>query len=245
MARNDTVNAGGARALGPDIKAVPLSVGPDGARVSLLSADERRQLALIASVVHIKPGYALYRQGDPAAAVYNLIHGVVKTTRRPGRAKQIVTAFLFPYDLVGLTEAGRYVNSAIAITPATAYRMPVDALERLLRRNAELEYHFLCKVCHELREEQRHAITVGRKSAASRIAMFLHMLEHRQPSELLDGEIPVPMSRSDIADYIALSLEAVSRTFRALQRDGIIDSRDRHRVRILDRARFERLVAVG
>lgn len=75
--------------------------------------------------------------------------------------------------------------------------------------------------------------------------MFLHMLEHRLPSELRDGEIPVVMSRSDIADYVALSLEAVSRTFRALQRDGIIDGRDRHRVRILDRTRFAELVAGG
>lgn len=168
---------------------------------------------------------------------------MVKTSRRLPQGRRTITAFLFPHDLVGLAQEGRYVNTAVALTPLTVYRMPVVGLERLLRRNPELEYHFLCKVCHELREAQRHAIALGRKDAAGKLAMFFHMLEHRRPADLRDGQLRLAMSRSDIADYMALSLESVSRTFRALQRDKIIAVKDRRYVRILDRARFEALVA--
>jgi CRP/FNR family transcriptional regulator len=233
------------RAAGPDIKSVPLTAGRDGPRASMLSAEDRRQLALIATVVHVRPGIALYRQGTAADAVYNLVHGVAKTTLRHGRAAPIVTAFLFPNDLLGLSEGGRYLSSAVAVTAVTAYRMPTEALERLLRRNAELEYRFLCKVCHELREAQRHAIVLGRKLAVARIALFLLMLEHRQRAGGANGEILVAMTRSDIADYVGLSAEAVSRAFGMLTRDGVIVARDRHHVRIADRTRFERLVAAA
>ncbi|HUA55707.1 MAG TPA: Crp/Fnr family transcriptional regulator [Candidatus Sulfotelmatobacter sp.] len=222
-----------------DIKAVPMTA--DGTRVSLLTDAERRELVAIAVPVDVRAGATLYRQGDRADAVYGLAQGVVKALRRNGASKRTVTAFLFPHDLIGLSEAGRYVNSVLAVTPATLYRMPIAALEHLLRHNAELEYHFLCKVCHGLREAQRHAVVLGRKSAATRVAMFLAMLERREDGSA--GRIHLAMTRSDIAGYVALSLESVSRTFRALERDGIIAVRDRHHVRVLDRKRFDRLVS--
>lgn len=231
------------RRTGPDIKAIPFNSSTDGVAVSLLSDAERHQLALIASIAHLKPASVLYEAGDPAEFLYIIIHGAVKTVRRLAGRKRAITAFLFPNDLVGLAAEGRYINTAVALAPLTVYRMPVAGLERVLLRNPELEYHFLCKVCHELREAQRHAISLGRKSAAERIAMLLHMLEHRQPPDMRDGEIALAMSRSDIADYAALSLESVSRTFRALQRGRIIAVRDKRHVRILDRARFEQLAS--
>jgi CRP/FNR family transcriptional regulator len=237
-----TTRSGALQTSGPEIRAVPLIGGLEGTRVSLLSPAGRRELAAISEPVHVKPGMPLYRQGEEGAAVYNLIRGVVKTTRRQRHGRQAVTAFLFPFDLVGLIQNGRYVNSAVAVTPVTAYRMPTLALEILLRRNAELGYQFLSKLCQEVREEQRHTITVGRLSAACKIARFLNMLESRQPASPRCGEIEVAMRRADIADYVALSPESVSRTFRALQQAKIIDARDRRRVRILDRGRFEPLL---
>ncbi|MBI3516168.1 MAG: Crp/Fnr family transcriptional regulator [Proteobacteria bacterium] len=240
--RNSGQQPSARRGHGPDIEAVPFSTRNGGARISLLSEAERHQLALISSVVHVKPGAHLYEARQPAGAIFNLIHGVMKTVHPLGRSRQIVTAFLFPHDLVGLSEAGRYVNSAVALTPVTAYRMPIPALERLLRRAPELEYHFLCKVCHELRESQHHAIALGRKTAASRLAMFLHMLEHRQPTEVRNGDIHLTMSRSDIADYMALSPEAISRTFRTLRRGGILAIKNRQHVSVLDRKRFDALI---
>lgn len=233
------------RSPAADLTKVPLVVGFDGTRVSVLGEADRRQLAQICEIVHVKPGATIYRQGDEAASVYRLIRGTVKTSRRLGRTRRVLTAFLFPPDLFGLADAGCYLNGAVALSPVTAYRMPVGALERLLRRNAEIEYHFLCMACQALREAQRHAIALTRRSAASKVALFLDMIGHRQTESARAGEIRIVMRRSDIAGYTGLSVEAVSRALGALERGGVIALRNRHHVRIVDRERFDRLLSDG
>jgi CRP/FNR family transcriptional regulator len=73
--------------------------------------------------------------------------------------------------------------------------------------------------------------------------MFFSMLEHERPGHEDKSLIVVPMSRSDIANFLGLSLETVSRATARLTRQGIIAVPHRHAVRVLDRARFEQLVA--
>src|SRR6476659_6792034 len=113
--------------------------------------------------------------------------------------KRRVAAFLFPGDLFGLAEDGRYVNTVQSVTPATVYRIPNDALTDMLRRDPELQFHFLTKVTHAVRQGQRHAIVLARRDAAGRLAMFLHMLEKDLPGRH-SGVIPLPMSRTDVAE---------------------------------------------
>ena len=82
----------------------------------------------------------------------------------------------------------------------------------MLRRDPELQLAFLCKVTHELREAQRRAMAIGRRDAAGRLAMFLIMLrDHLGGRDADPNCVPLVMSRSDIADFLALSLEAMSR----------------------------------
>ncbi len=234
----------GSRRGGPLIAAVPFRGGGPGVPSPLLSAEERRRLALIASIANFPKGARLYEEGDEADCIYNVVQGEVKTFCALSSGKRRITAFLFPGDLAGLAENGRYVNTAQAVTPVTAYRLPLSALESLLRSDPELERHFLCKVCNELRAAQWHAVTLGRNDARGKLAMFVQMLEHsHSPDRKPGGHIHLPMTRSDIADYLGLSLEAVSRSFRRLQRSGIVRVTDLHNVRIVDRAQFERLVA--
>jgi CRP-like cAMP-binding protein len=229
---------------GPAIAAVPFLGGEPGRAVSLLSEEERRRLAVIASAVHVPRGATLYEEGAEATALYNVVQGVVKTYVMQANGAHQITAFLFPDDLFGLAENGHYVNTAQAVTPLTAYRFPLVALERLLRRDPDMEFHFMCKTCHELREAQRHAIVLARRDARGRIAMILHFLEcHSSARPLPDGQIAVPMRRSDIAEYCGLTPEAVSRSFRAMQKAGILGFKDPHTVAILDRSRFENLIA--
>ena len=110
-------------------------------------------------------------------------------------------------------------------------------------RDAELEFHFLCKVAHELRKLQRRAIVTGRRQATGRLAMFLEMLAQHQSDGVQRGSIiKLPMSRTDIAEYLNLTPEAVSRAITKLGRDGVAVSTDRHSVRILDSDRFNQLV---
>ncbi|HVY89329.1 MAG TPA: Crp/Fnr family transcriptional regulator [Hyphomonadaceae bacterium] len=228
---------------GPAIRAVdPWTVGNprSGEAHQLLTDDERARLAVFASLVRFKKGQMIYRGGDPVDAVYNVVSGVVKAFN----GRDHISAFLFAGDLVGLSEEGHYVNSARAVTPLTAYRLPIARLQHLLRHDAQLEFHVICKLCQELRQTQRHAFLVSTRDAAARIAMFLQLLEQLQANRQEPvNEIHVPMNRSDIAQYVGLSPAAVSRTFAKLVGDGIIEERDRHHIKVKDRARFDRLSA--
>mgnify|MGYP000874973032 CR=1 FL=1 len=174
--------------------------------------------------------------------IYNVIDGVVKACKiGPGGAKHIVS-FLYPGDIIGLSEEGRYVNSASALTPVTAYSLPLSALLRSLPRDGELEFQVIAKLCHELRENQRHALLLAQQPALARLAMFLRLQEHIQSAAGRPaGEIDLPMSRTDIADFVGLSLAAVSRGFRSLLSCGIVSIKNRRDVKIVDRKAFEAL----
>jgi CRP-like cAMP-binding protein len=86
----------------------------------------------------------------------------------------------------------------------------------------------------------RHNVILARRDAVGRLAMFLVMLEQNAPRH--DSRIDLPMSRSDIASYLGLSLESVSRAVSRLERTSVIAFQGRHELRVLDRSKFERIV---
>lgn len=228
--------------LGPSIYAIPLS-GTSTMPRQLLSIEERRKLALIASIRHFDIGQILFREGDPATEVFNIISGVVKTVVTLEDGRQTALAFFFSHDLVGMFEAGRYSDTAEAVSPVTTYSLPVATLERLLRNDPNLQLHFLCKISHELRAAQRQAIALGRYGAMQKIALFLDFLDrHPEMHKAGDNRITIPMDRADIADYVGLTVESVSRMLQKLHRGGIIQLEERHVFCINDRPAFDRLI---
>lgn len=225
---------GGPVLLGSD----PWTIGNPHKVHQLLTDDERARLSVFASLVRFRKGQTIYRAGEPTDAIYNIVSGVVKAFNGHGH----ITAFLFAGDLVGLSEEGHYANSTAAVAPVTAYRLPVARLRRHLRQEAQLEFHVISKLCQELRQTQRHAFLVATRDATSRVAMFLQLLEELQANrDEPTIEIHVPMSRSDIAQYVGLSAPAVTRAFAKLAADGVIEARNRQHIKVRDRARFEHL----
>jgi CRP/FNR family transcriptional regulator len=229
---------------GPAIHAInPWVVGnlKPGARHQLLSDDERAQLARISSIVRFKKGEQIYNKGDPADAAFNIVSGVVTIYPELSGKHRHVGAFLYPGDIFGLSEEGFYTNASGATTPVVAYRMPMHALRRLLASRPDLDVDVIVKLCEELRQAQRHSLVLARKKAVPKLAMFLDLQEHLQmlPGEPAAAAIYLPMSRSDIAAYLGLTLPAVSRAFRKLVSDKVIAFRDRQHARIVDRKAFE------
>jgi CRP-like cAMP-binding protein len=210
----------------------------------ILTDEERARLALIASVVRFKKGAVIYREGDPADSVFNIISGVIKAYRSARDGREHITGFLFPEDMFGLSEEGTYTNSIKAVTSVTAYRLPVSLLRPRLSQDADLEYHVICKLCQELRQAQHHGFLLARRQARSKLAMFLQFMEQLQAARSEPtSEIYLPMDRSDISEYVGMSLPAVSRAFLSLATSGIIRVRNRRHVKIVDRQAFERLAA--
>jgi CRP-like cAMP-binding protein len=185
----------------------------------------------------------VYRAGETASSLFIIGEGAVKSFRDLRSGRRRIAAFLFARDLFGLAEAGSYVNTVQTITSARLYELDLEVLSDLFTRDSELELRFFCKAVHTLREAQHHTIIVGRRDAAGRLAMLLHLLLRQGPRTGDRREVEMPMTRSDMADYLGLTLESVVRASRQLERQGIIEFTGRHRARILDRRRFASLAS--
>ena len=219
-------------------------VAPDAEPAHLrLSERQKAHLDLISSSQRIPAWTLVYERGAPAMWVFQVREGVVSTFREMRNSRPHVTAFLFENDLFGLALNGRYANSARAVTPVTLRRAPLDQLKALLLREPELEYLFLCKMTATIRHGQRHAIAISRRTAVERVAMFISMMLQAQ-AHLHDSAdvIDVPMSTHDIGDFLQLSRNAAERGFRELEHASIIVPEQPHRIRIVDRSGFNKLL---
>jgi len=242
MIRGPANNKGRIPNSGPSIEIRPLwssSVASTG----LLSEEDRSMLSGMATIGHYKKGELIYQEGAVADRIFNVIAGVVKSYRSGGTRRQQIIGFLFPQDIIGLADQGKYVNSARAVTPVTLYKIPTAALEARLHRNAEFDYQVICKLCRELREAQQHAFLLSKHRAVAKLGLFLQMLETQQSAEgRLPEEILVPMSRADIGAYTNISPEVVSRSLQELIRRRVICIRERRHIKILDRARLDDII---
>jgi len=209
----------------------------------LLTPRQQKTLAALSTRLTLDTRQVLYREGATAGFVYICGNGALKAFRDLPSGKRRILAFMFEDDAFGLAENGRYVNSVQALKKTTCYRIAREALMPVLRQDPELGWQFLCKITHELRESQRRALMVGRRSAVGRLAMFLKMLERHHLEGSVSNSIAMPMSRSEIADYLGLSLESVSRAGGQLARERIVVFDGPHLARIIDRPRLERLAA--
>lgn len=209
--------------------------------VGQLSSHERDALSQIGRLVKLGKGRLLYETGDPYERLFIILKGVVKTFRTTHDGHCTVMAFLFERDLAGLGEGGAYANSAEVVEDLTAFQLPVHDLEVLLRSEAHLEMLLLCKACNELRAAQQHAVLLSRHSARTKVALFLNLIAERQVFDA--GRLQLPMGRTDIANYLGLSVEAVSRAFRLLQAEGVVTLAGPRQVTISDREMFARIVA--
>jgi CRP/FNR family transcriptional regulator len=228
---------------GPLIRAIdpclPGNPG-EGIRHQILSDYERAQLARISSVVRFTKGERIYNEGEPADAAFNIVSGAVTAYREFSEHRQHTAAFLYPGDIFGLSEQGRYTNAARATTAVVAYKIPMLALRRLLASNPGLDTNIIIKLCDELRQAQHHAFLLAQKKATSKLAMFLGLHEHLQNARGDPiSEIYFPMDRTDIAEYLGLTPAAVSRAFRALTCQKLISCRDRQHVKVLDKSALE------
>ena len=225
---------------GPSLRAAPFGPGIS-AVARLLSSDQRARIARIAIIEEFLPRRIVCREGSSAQSVFIVAEGVVTLFRDLPSGRRRVLAFLFADDAFGLAQTGQYVYSVQTITHVKLYRLRLATLTAALRRDGDLASQFLCKAMHELRGALRHNVILARRDAVGRAAMFLLMLEQNAPARG-DSRIELPMSRADVANYLGLSQEAVSRALTSLERSGVIAFEGRHELRVLDRARFERIV---
>lgn len=223
----------------PSIRAIPLTnTGPE----LRLNARDREHLATIGTIMRVGSGTVFYERGSQAGWIYNIISGTICSFRPLPDGSERIAAFLFAEDLFGLARKGVYVNSTRAVTPVSAYKFPIDALSGLLMGNAGLQFRFLCKITHTLREAQHRALVLTRRDPVERVAAFLAMMEYAQGDKRPgDTTISLPMSQRDIANFLNLTTGSVDAALDALQASAIIARNEDGSVRVRDRERFSEL----
>jgi CRP/FNR family transcriptional regulator len=189
---------------------------------SIDDADLGRLDALAEHLV-LAPGEALIREGDAARHVFNITSGSVRVYKLLPDGRRQITGFLFAGDFLGLATGETYVFSAEAIEPATACRFRKTDYRALIRETPALEAALLDRATHELAAAQNQMLLLGRKTALERIATFLLDLPSHDPARAAAaGRVHLPMTRSEIADYLGLTIETVSRVLTRLKTSGVI-----------------------
>ena len=199
------------------------------------------ELQAIVTRNRFERGQTLFTQEDSADYIFSLVAGVVACSHYLADGRRQIIAFLFPGDYIGMANGGSYSYSAEAVTEGEYCRFPRKPFKDLLTKFGDFEGHCFQEVSNELAESQKHVLILGRKNATERVASFLLMLSERENRYGAHDDIELPMMRVDIADYLGLTIETVSRTLTDLRKRGIIAAPNAHVVRILDAEELEEI----
>ena len=188
-------------------------------------------------------GDHLYRAGETVDAVFRLRTGVVKTALTDSDGNEQVTGFYGPSEWVGLEalNAKTHRSDATVLDTASVCVIPAGALHERITASVGAAHALIDILGENLAHKDVMHLSLARDNAVQRMATFLYELSARQAGVGFDTDnIALPMSRGEIASYLALAVETVSRLLSRMQRDGIL-SVHRHHVEILDHDALARL----
>lgn len=188
-----------------------------------LKGHELQSMACASETVTAQPGQALFHEGDPNPFVFNVVDGAVKLYRLLPDGRRQITGFLFQGDFLGLGGRGASSFTAEALMPLNACRFRRSDFDQLLNALPALEHRLVALAGDELMAAQEQIVLLGRKTARERLASFLTRLAERQVQlGGPEGQVHLPMTRLDIADYLGLTIETVSRVFTQFKTSGLI-----------------------
>jgi len=176
-------------------------------------------LHLIGAVVSYRRNTELFGENEPADYLYKVVSGGVRTYKILSDGRRQISAFYLPQDMFGLEFAGEYSCSAEAISDAKVLVVNRKTLTALAGLDAEIARELFVLTAHELQRVHKRVLLLV-KTAQERVASFLVEMAERGSA---GNAIELPMSRQDIADYLGLTIETVSRTLTSLETCAAIE----------------------
>jgi CRP/FNR family nitrogen fixation transcriptional regulator len=173
----------------------------------------------------------IYGENESADYVYKLVAGAVRTYKVLADGRRQIGAFYLPGDVFGLETIDEHTFSAEAITDAKVLVVKRSALVALAQRNNEVARQLWTMTGQELRRVQDHILLLI-KTAKERVVGFLLEMAQRVPA---NNQVELPMSRQDIADYLGLTIETVSRTLTELENAATIELPSARRIVLRNR----------
>lgn len=208
-----------------------------------LDAVTLANLRALGTMQRLEAGQPIFHEGDPVRRVFMLANGSLKIYTLLADGRRQITGFMFPGDFLGISIDDEYAFTAEALVHSELWWFTRDAFDRFVDDNPKVERELYRLAAHELAAAQSQMVLLGRKTAAERLASFFLSLIERQ--ELVVGEkqaeFELPMSRLDIADYLGLTKETVSRMLAELRNRKLIRLASQDRVEILDRAGLQEM----
>jgi CRP/FNR family transcriptional regulator, anaerobic regulatory protein len=187
----------------------------------------------------------LASDGDPVERYANILRGVVKLSKLTSDGRQQIIGLQFAPDFLGRPMSKQIDFEIECATDVKVCSFPRKVLEKLIKESPELEHRLHQQTLKELDEARDWMLTLGRKSASEKVASFLHYIAmHIDPETLRKPgalQFTLPLSRSDIADFLGLTIETVSRHFTKLRQSGVINLIDNRTVEVPDLKRLQRL----
>lgn len=177
-----------------------------------------------------KKGDHLYRQGDEFKSVYAVRAGSFKSYVLSNSGQGRVTGFFLPGEIIGMDgiSSKRYANSTVALEHSSICEIPFTQLERLSQQLPSMQHHFFAIMGNEIAKDQQIHTLLSSYTAEERTASFLLGLSSRYALVSFSRtRFLLPMTRSDIGEYLGLTVETVSRILTGLQRKGLIEVNNR------------------
>ncbi len=180
----------------------------------------------------------IYGDGEEAEFVYKIVTGAVRTYKLLSDGRRQIGAFHFPGDIFGFESDSTHRLSAEAISDTIVLIFSRRTLEFLATRSIEVARGLWALTARSLDHAEDHMLLLGRKTALERVAAFLLEMDERMQST---GAINLPMSRRDIADYLGLTLETVSRSLSHLKAEGAVELSKARQITVQRRSKLKTL----
>lgn len=221
-----------------------LCVSCEARHRGVCGALEPAQLLALAKVSHkqnMSEGTELAGDATRADTYSNVLSGVVKLTKSLSDGRQQIVGLQFAPDFLGRPFKSENEMSASAATDVSLCSFPKSAVDRMLRESPGLEHRLLEQTLKELDEARLWMVTLGRKTAPEKVASFLLLIaRNSNPTAARDAAaaFDLPLTRADIADFLGLTIETVSRQLTRLRADRVIRIENNRHVTVDSLARL-------
>jgi CRP/FNR family nitrogen fixation transcriptional regulator len=221
-----------ARAFTPEVLSLPPGTNASGPLTGALD--------MMGAEMRFPRNAEIFGEGEPAEYLYRVVRGTVRISTLLSDGRRQIGAFYLPGDVFGLEAGELHAFSAEAIGDTTVVVVKRSTFETLAVSNREVAQELRTLLATHLRRAQQHMLLLGRKTAQERIASFLLQMAERAPAA---SAVDLPMSRQDIADYLGLTIETVSRTLTQLEHIAAIRLASSRHIELCNRAALLRMDA--
>ena len=194
-----------------------------GGLCSVLTAAQMIELNRHSIRRRIEAGNEIIGQGEPVGSYGNILKSVIKLSKMMADGRQQIVGLQFAPDFLGRPFQGESSITAEAATDTEICTFPRHVIDRMVGDVPHMERMLHAQALKELDEARDWMLTLGRKTAQEKVASFLYLIAtHIDPENADASTFDLPLSRADIADFLGLTIETVSRQMTKLRKDSII-----------------------